>query len=45
MEALEGRFVRDINKPWYLTANYYWVKQENLIKDLALETMKPLQGI
>ena len=18
---------RDINKPWYLTANYYWVKQ------------------
>ena len=31
---------RDINKPWYLTANFHWVKQRNLDKDFLLENTR-----
>ena len=33
---------RDITKPWYLTANYYWVKQREFNQRFLLEIMKHL---
>ena len=34
--------MRDITQPWYISANYYWVKQESSIKDFPSEIMKHL---
>lgn len=35
---------RDINQPWYLTANYYWVKQRNFNQRFSFRKYETFTG-
>ena len=35
---------RDINKPWYLTANYYWVKQREFNQRFSFRNYETFTG-
>ena len=35
---------RDINKPWYLTANYYWVKQREFNQRFSFRKYETFTG-
>ena len=35
---------RDINKPWYLTANYYWVKQREFNQRFSFREYETFTG-
>ena len=36
--------LRDINKPWYFTANYYWVKQREFNQRLSFRNYETFTG-
>ena len=36
--------LRDINKPWYLTANYYWVKQREFNQRFSFREYETFTG-
>ena len=43
--GIGGEFLyRDINKPWYLTANFYWVKQREFNQRFSFRNYETFTG-